>query len=242
MGLTFITGSGFARVQSCGLQGPLGLPVGEQVRAWPSSLRSRRAGSGRALPGRSARRGPGSDARAGDWPGTAASRPAGCAPPAAGAALRPTAGRKSNKSRPGRGQGPITTRQRAVMSGVLKPGHRRHPGLARPGHPPGLVGAGVTVYDPMATGNAPAAFPEFAYADSALEAANDADVVLLVTRGPSSPRSVLLPPYPLVRPLVVVDACQAIDGATWQEAGWKVLSHRQPQLGALHSGRQRGNL
>ena len=66
-------------------EGALGLPVGEQVRAGLPVLESRRAGPGRARAGRSARRGPGSGARAGDRPGTAASRPAGCGRAAGGA-------------------------------------------------------------------------------------------------------------------------------------------------------------
>ena len=69
-------------------EGALGLPAGEQVRAGLPVLLVRRAGPGRARAGRSARRGPGSGARAADRPGTASSRPAESAPAAAGGAPR----------------------------------------------------------------------------------------------------------------------------------------------------------
>ena len=46
------------------------------------------------------------------------------------------------------------------------------------------LGATVTVYDPMGSGNALVAFPELAYADSAIAAAAAADVIVVVTAWP----------------------------------------------------------
>ena len=46
------------------------------------------------------------------------------------------------------------------------------------------LGAAVTVYDPMGSGNALAAFPELTFADSAIAAAAGADVIAVVTAWP----------------------------------------------------------
>jgi UDPglucose 6-dehydrogenase len=67
-----------------------------------------------------------------------------------------------------------------------------------------LLGAEVTVYDPMASGNALVAVPELRYADSAQIA--PADVASDVARA------------------VVIDACQGIDILAWHAAGWEVSS------------------
>jgi UDPglucose 6-dehydrogenase len=121
---------------------------------------------------------------------------------------------------------PLTGKRIAVLGAAFKPGTddiRDSPGLDIACRLD-LLGAEVTVYDPMATGNALAAFPEFAYANSALEAANDANVVLLVTAWPEFAEISPVAAGAAAATMTVVDACQAIDVATWQEAGWKVLS------------------
>jgi UDPglucose 6-dehydrogenase len=114
----------------------------------------------------------------------------------------------------------------AVWGAAYKPGTddvRDSPGLeiARRLH---HLGADVTVYDPMATGNALTLSPELAYADSALAAVSHADAVVVVTAWPEfaeiSPAAAAL----AAGSMTIVDACQGIDVATWQEAGWRVLS------------------
>jgi UDPglucose 6-dehydrogenase len=114
----------------------------------------------------------------------------------------------------------------AVWGAAFKPGTddvRDSPGLdvASRLH---ALGARVTVYDPMGTGNAVLACPELAYADSALEAARDADVIVVATAWPEfgavEPEAV----EAVAASMTVVDACQGIDVITWREVGWQVLS------------------
>jgi UDPglucose 6-dehydrogenase len=95
------------------------------------------------------------------------------------------------------------------------------------------LGAQVTVYDPMATGNAFLAFPEFTYADSALDAANGADVILVATAWPEFAETNPVVAGAAVASMTVVDACQGIDVAAWQGAGWKVLSLTGGNTGPL---------
>ncbi len=86
------------------------------------------------------------------------------------------------------------------------------------------LGAHVTVYDPVAMGNALEVSPQLTYADSALEAARDADAVLVAT---ASPEFAGISPFAtkaVGASMTVVDACQGINNSTWREAGWKVLS------------------
>lgn len=132
---------------------------------------------------------------------------------------------------------PLAGKRIAVLGAAFKPGTddiRDSPGLDIACRL-GLHGAKVTVYDPMATANALAAFPEFAYADSALQAASDADVVLLVTPWPEFAQISPVAAGAAAASMTVVDACQAIDVVTWQEAGWTVLS-----LTGNHTGRPEG--
>jgi UDPglucose 6-dehydrogenase len=86
------------------------------------------------------------------------------------------------------------------------------------------LGAHVTVYDPVAMGNALEASPQLTYTDSALEAAGDADVVLVATAWPEFAGISPLAIKTVGAPMAVVDACQGINESTWREAGWKVLS------------------
>jgi UDPglucose 6-dehydrogenase len=86
------------------------------------------------------------------------------------------------------------------------------------------LGAHVTVYDPMAIGNALEVSPQLTYADSALEAARDADAVLVATAWPEFAGISPFATKAVGASMTVVDACQGIDSRTWREAGWKVLS------------------
>jgi UDPglucose 6-dehydrogenase len=86
------------------------------------------------------------------------------------------------------------------------------------------LGAAVTVYDPMGGGNALAAFPELNYADSAIAAAADADVIAVVTAWPEFAQVDAREVAGVVGGRVIVDACQAISVTAWREAGWQVSS------------------
>ena len=85
------------------------------------------------------------------------------------------------------------------------------------------LGATVTVYDPMGSGDALVAFPELAYADSAIAAAVVADVIVVVTAWPEFAQADAAEVAGVVGGMAVVDACQGIDIATWRE-GWRVSS------------------
>jgi UDPglucose 6-dehydrogenase len=99
-----------------------------------------------------------------------------------------------------------------------------------------VLGAQVTVYDPMATGNALASFPELAYADSAVEAASGADVVLVLTAWPEFAGISPATTGAVAASMTVVDACQGIDGAAWQQAGWNVVSLTGSRTECLENG------
>ena len=89
-------------------------------------------------------------------------------------------------------------------------------------------GAIVTVHDPRAVDNARRLFPELAYADSAAEAARDADVVLLLTEwaeyrdvDPEEISSVVSTRH-------IIDARNALDPAAWRAAGWTYRALGRP--------------
>jgi UDPglucose 6-dehydrogenase len=81
--------------------------------------------------------------------------------------------------------------------------------------------------------NARTKMPDLKYAHSALEAGNDAEVVLLLTEWPEY---VGLDPHELgrvVRRRRIVDGRNALDPTTWQAAGWRYrgLGRRLPHDG-----------
>ncbi|MBO0806911.1 MAG: UDP-glucose/GDP-mannose dehydrogenase family protein [Actinobacteria bacterium] len=134
--------------------------------------------------------------------------------------------------------GRIKGKRIAVWGAAFKPGTddvRGSPGLdvADSLH---SQGANVTVYDPMATGNALESFAHLAYADSALHAVTGADVLVIVTAWPefadiSPSRAGRLTARP-----VLVDACQAVDPEAWRDAGWAVAgvhARRSERSGGL---------
>jgi UDPglucose 6-dehydrogenase len=86
------------------------------------------------------------------------------------------------------------------------------------------LGATVTVYDPMASGNALVAYPELAYADSALTAAAGADAIVVVTAWPEFAQASAAEVAGVVSGKAIVDACQGIDIAAWGDAGWRASS------------------
>ena len=122
--------------------------------------------------------------------------------------------------------GLLTGKHIAVWGAAFKPGTddiRDSPGLDIACRLQAL-GAQVTVYDPMAMGSAVEVSPELAYADSPLEAARQADAVLVVTAWPQfadiTPRAA----QDVTASMTIVDVCQGIDNDLWREAGWTVLS------------------
>ncbi|MDH3046682.1 UDP-glucose dehydrogenase family protein [Gordonia alkanivorans] len=85
-----------------------------------------------------------------------------------------------------------------------------------------LQGASVAVYDPKAMDNSRRVFPTLDYAQSAVDACEKADVVLVLTEW-SEFRN--LDPHALattVRSPVVVDGRMCLDGKAWEQAGWTV--------------------
>jgi UDPglucose 6-dehydrogenase len=90
------------------------------------------------------------------------------------------------------------------------------------------AGAQVVVYDPAAMDNARREFPELTYGSSAMDAAADADVVVLLTEwvefreiDPDALAGV-------VRGRNVVDGRHALDSVQWRGAGWHYRALGRP--------------
>ncbi|MFC4531493.1 UDP-glucose dehydrogenase family protein [Sphaerisporangium dianthi] len=89
-------------------------------------------------------------------------------------------------------------------------------------------GGQVTVYDPVALENARRAHPALAFGSSALEAAKDAHVVLLLTEWQEF---IDLDPEELggvVATRKIVDGRNALDAETWRAAGWHYRALGRP--------------
>jgi len=89
-------------------------------------------------------------------------------------------------------------------------------------------GATVTVYDPAAMANAQRLHPELAFADSTLEAAQDADLVLHLTEWQEFRQ---LDPAVLgdvVAHRRVLDGRNALDPQRWRDAGWTYRALGRP--------------
>jgi UDPglucose 6-dehydrogenase len=92
-----------------------------------------------------------------------------------------------------------------------------------------LNGAAVSVYDPKALENAQRLFPTLGYAVSVEEACERADAVLVLTEWR---QFIDLDPDDLadrVRARVIVDGRNCLDGARWQQAGWRVFRLGAPR-------------
>lgn len=86
----------------------------------------------------------------------------------------------------------------------------------------------VQVYDPEAMDNARKAYPDLTYADTAMAAAHDADVVVLLTEWAQFRE---IDPHALgrvVRARRVVDGRHALDPAAWRAAGWDYRALGRP--------------
>lgn len=83
-----------------------------------------------------------------------------------------------------------------------------------------LQGATVSVYDPKAIDNSRALFPTLNYAESTLEACEDADVVLVLTEWTEFRK---LQPEDLASVVghkMIIDGRNCLDLQVWRDAGW----------------------
>jgi UDPglucose 6-dehydrogenase len=91
-----------------------------------------------------------------------------------------------------------------------------------------LQGADVVVTDPQAIDNARASYPELSFADTVLEAATGADLVLLLTEWAEY---IALDPEKLgaaVRQRRILDGRLVLDPVAWRDAGWVYRSLGRP--------------
>ena len=91
-----------------------------------------------------------------------------------------------------------------------------------------LQGAQVTVYDPKAMDNARKMFPSLAYADSPMEAAEGAHVVLHLTEWQEFRELDPAAMGAVVTERRLVDGRNVLDGAAWRAAGWTVRAMGRP--------------
>jgi len=92
-----------------------------------------------------------------------------------------------------------------------------------------LRGARVSIYDPRANATAAVAFPTLSYADSAVEACRDADVVLHLTEWPEFREIAPSDLADVVGRPQLFDGRNVLDLDTWRDAGWtaRALGRRQ---------------
>ncbi len=90
------------------------------------------------------------------------------------------------------------------------------------------LGAMVTVYDPVAMPAARRAHPELHYADSAVEAAQDADVMLLLTEWDEFRDADPEILGKAVKRRNIVDGRNALDPARWRDASWHYRALGRP--------------
>lgn len=91
-----------------------------------------------------------------------------------------------------------------------------------------LQGATVTVYDPEAMENCRSLFPTLKYSNSALEACDGADAILVLTEW-SEFRSLRPEDVgPIVRSKVILDGRNCLDSGVWRDAGWTYRSIGRP--------------
>ncbi|WP_395658625.1 UDP-glucose dehydrogenase family protein [Nocardioides sp.] len=91
-----------------------------------------------------------------------------------------------------------------------------------------LRGALVSVYDPKANDTARAMFPTLDYAESALLAARDADLLLHLTEWPEFRLVDLGVLGETVRNKLVIDGRNKLDAQAWRDAGWTVRGLGRP--------------
>ncbi|HMG28694.1 MAG TPA: UDP-glucose/GDP-mannose dehydrogenase family protein [Jiangellaceae bacterium] len=118
--------------------------------------------------------------------------------------------------------GSVTGRRVAVLGAAFKPESddvRDSPALTVAGQLQ-LQGAQITVYDPKATETARLRFPTLTYADTAMDACRDADVVLHLTEWREfrdlDPDKV----GAVVAARNIIDGRNCLDADAWRAAGW----------------------
>jgi UDPglucose 6-dehydrogenase len=126
--------------------------------------------------------------------------------------------------------GSIVGRRVAVLGASFKPDSddvRDSPALSVAAQMQ-LQGARVVVTDPQAIANAQAKWPDLAFADTAEQAAADADVVLLATEWTEyrelNPEKLAT----VVRTRNIVDGRNVLDPAAWRAAGWTYRALGRP--------------
>lgn len=133
--------------------------------------------------------------------------------------------------------GEVAGRAVGVLGASFKPDSddvRDSPALAVAGLLSSL-GAIVTVYDPVATSKAQQVHPELRYAASAMGAARDADVLLLLTEWPEFRDA---DPEILGKAVAkrnIVDGRHALDAALWRHAGWNYRALGRPAASAWNA-------
>jgi UDPglucose 6-dehydrogenase len=90
------------------------------------------------------------------------------------------------------------------------------------------AGGHVTVYDPVALDNARRDYPDLSYADTALEAAEGADIVLHLTEWREFRELDPADLSPVVARRNIVDGRNALDPARWRDAGWTYRALGRP--------------
>ncbi|WP_436758460.1 UDP-glucose dehydrogenase family protein [Streptosporangium sp. V21-05] len=83
------------------------------------------------------------------------------------------------------------------------------------------LGANVRVYDPAALDNARRTYPELRYGTSALDVAQDADVVVLLTEWAEFREVEPSALAKVVKHTRIVDGRHALDATVWRAAGWE---------------------
>ena len=114
----------------------------------------------------------------------------------------------------------------AVLGAAFKPDSddvRDSPALAVAGQLH-LAGADVSVYDPKANANAAKRFPTLTYADSALDACREADLVLHLTEWPEFRALTPADLDGVVRRKQILDGRNLLDADRWREGGWTFRS------------------
>lgn len=91
-----------------------------------------------------------------------------------------------------------------------------------------LRGAMVSVFDPKAMEPARATFPTLDYAETALAAARDADLLLHLTEWPEFREVDLDVLGSVVRRRQVIDGRNKLDAGAWRDAGWTVRPLGRP--------------
>ncbi|CAN5333141.1 UDP-glucose/GDP-mannose dehydrogenase family protein [soil metagenome] len=89
-------------------------------------------------------------------------------------------------------------------------------------------GADVVVYDPQAMANAKQQYPQLTYADTALAAAQDADIIVHLTEWQEFADCEPADLDDIVRGKRIVDGRNALDPERWRDAGWRYRALGRP--------------